>query len=462
MPISFGSINTGLPPNIVEQLMEAERIPIKTLQAQKEKSEAKSKLVSELETKISDIRKGMTELASTKGFTDVKLISGDPNTISGTVDPANYQAGSWNVEVVSLAQKAAAVTNGFADKDKTQIGVGYFRFKTPEGKKDVYVSAKNNTLEGASKAINAAHVGVRASVINDRKNKDAPFKLMLSSDGTGQDKSVEYPRIYMLDGDQDIYFDSSVEAKNGSVKVDGFEFEVNDNSLKDVIPGVTLELRQANPGHSVNLTIKEDMEVVSGKVKTFVDGMNGVFSFVQAQNKLDKATDTSKTLGGDSLLRSVEQRLRQVVQSPQYGVKGDIKTLNQIGITFNRNGLLEFDQKKFNSVLAANPENVEQFLVGDGYQTGFISSIRREVGNLLNPAFGPITNRERGLKTKIEGIDQRITDKERQLEKKEQTLRDKFSRLEDQMSKLKAQGSSIGAMGAQQLTAQGGGGGGQG
>src|SRR3712207_4242143 len=130
MPIQFGSINTGLPPNIVEQLVEAERIPIKNLETQKKKSEEKLKLVTEVEGKISDIRKGLAELASTRGFSDIKVMSGDQNIVTGTVDPARAQAGSWNIEVVSLAQKASAMTNGFPDKDKTEIGTGYMRFLT--------------------------------------------------------------------------------------------------------------------------------------------------------------------------------------------------------------------------------------------------------------------------------------------------------------------------------------------
>jgi flagellar hook-associated protein 2 len=458
MPITFGSINTGLPPNIVEQLIEAEKIPVKTMQVQKDKSESKMKLVGELETKVSDIRKGLTELANTRGFTDVKLTSGDPNIIGGTVDPQNYSAGSWNVEVLQLAQKAAAVTNGFPDKDKTEVGVGYLRFKTPEGSRDVYIRKQNNTLEGVAKQINAAKVGVHASVINDRKTPDEPFKLVLSADGVGADKSVEYPRIYMLDGDQDLYWDSNTEAKNGIVKVDGIEFEIGENTLKDVIPGVNLELKQAAPGRTVNLTVKEDLEVVSGKVKTFVDGFNGVLAFIQQQNKLDKSTDTTKTLGGDGLLRSVEQRMRQLIQNPQFGVKSPIKTLSQLGIQFNRAGTLDFDQKKFNSVLAANPDAVQQFLVGDGFATGFISSVKREVGNLLNPAFGPITNRSRGLKQKIDEIDQRITNKERQIAKKEEMLRNKFARLEETMSKIKSQGAAVGNLSAgMHMNQQGGG-----
>jgi flagellar hook-associated protein 2 len=445
--ITFGSINTGLPPNIVEQLMEAERIPLKNMEAQKGKSEAKLKLVEELGTKLGEIRKNLGELAGTRGFSDIKLISGDNNVIQGTVDPATYQAGNWNVEVVSLAQKAGAITNGFPDKDHTSVGVGYLRFQTPDGNRDVYINGSNNTLEGAAKQINAAKVGVRATVINDRKDKDAPFKLVLSADGAGADKNVQYPRIYMLDGDQDMFFESEMEAKNGVIKVDGFEFEIADNTLKDIIPGVTLELKQATPGRSVNVTVKEDLEVVSGKVKNIVDAFNGVLGFIQTQNKLDKATDTSKTLGGDGMLRSVEMRLRELIQNPLYGIKGSVNTISQLGISFNRNGTLEFDQKKFNATLARAPEHVQNFLVGDGFSTGFIAAVRREVGNLTNPAFGPITNRTKGLKEKIDQIDQRVSNKERQLQKKEELLRQKFSRLEEQMSKIKAQGAQVGAMG---------------
>ena len=86
-------------------------------------------------------------------------------------------------------------------------------------------------------------------------------------------------------------------------------------------------------------------------------------------------------------------------------------------------------------------------MVGDGFATGFIPSVKREVTNLLNPSFGPIANRSKGLKNKIDQIDQRIIDKERQLDKKEQMLRAKFSRLEESMSKLKSQGGALAGLG---------------
>lgn len=456
--ITISGLGSGLPPNIVDQLMEVEKIPVKNIEKQKGKQENRLKLVTELETKLNAITGSIGGLASAKGFTDMKLNSGDANVISGAVDPSAAVNGNWNIEVEELAQKAAAITNGFPDKDKTQVGVGYFRFNTPQGSKEVYINGSNNTLEGVANTITHSGMGVKASVMNDRSNPDAPYKLMITGDDVGGDHQISYPTLYFLDGDQDLYFDEQREAKNGRVKVDGFEFEVGDNKVTDVIPGVTLELRQATPGRTVNISVKEDREVVTGKVKTFVDAVNGVLSFIQAQNALTEKSDTTQTLGGDSLLRSVENRLRSLIQNPQMGVGSNVSRLNQIGIAFNRSGTLEYDEKKFTAALSTNPGGVQRFLAGDGFSTGFISTLKRDVGVLLNSAFGPVAIRKRALQEKISQMDKQIDDKTRALGKKEETLRNKFARLDEQMSKLKGQGAAVSAIGG----AFGGGGGGGG
>lgn len=447
MGISFGGINTGLPPNLVDQLIEAEKIPLRQIEVQKGKQEAKLKLVQDLESKLSALSTSLGGLAGTKGFKDIKLLSGDQNIVSGAVDPEAGVTGNWNIEVMELAQKAAAITNGFPDKDKTQIGTGYFRFHTPDGDKEVYINNSNNTLEKAAQTINNANLGMRATVLNDRKDPDAPFRLMISGAAVGGDNRIEYPTLYFLDGDQDIYFDEQREATNGKVKVDGFEFEISDNKVQDVIPGVTLELRQSAPGRNVNVSVKEDLEIVTGKVKTFIDGVNAVLGFIQQQNTMNEKTDTSSTLGGDGLLRSIEMRMRRLLQDPHYGTDSKITRLAQLGITFNRQGTVDYSEDTFNKTLASDPAAVQKFLAGDGFNTGFITAIKSEVGTMLNSAFGPVGIRKKALQDRISQMDNRIAQKERQLAVKEESLRRKFSKLEETMSRLKGQGGAIAGLG---------------
>ncbi len=457
--IRFSGMASGLPPNIVEQLIEAERIPVKTMEGQKTKEDDKLKLVTELETKINDITKNLTELVGIRGFNNTKLTSADPNVVDGKIDPDKSVTGQWQLEVVQLAQKPGAVTNGFPDKNETQIGVGYLRFNTPEGRKDVYINAENNTLEGVANSINQSSLGLRATVVDDRSDKDNPYRLLVTGLDNGTDNQVSFPTVYMLDGDQDLYFDQSRPSQNAKVKLDGFEFEVPDNTVSDIIPGVTLDLKQAAPGRPIRIGVKEDSETISGKMKSFVDAYNAVLGFIQAQHKMQKGPDGKERLGplgGDNLVRSIESRLRGLIMNPQYDVDSNIKRVNELGIQFNRNGTLEFNQDKFNKMLSASPRDVAVFFRGDGVSNGLIPSVRKQVGEFLNNAYGPIANRKRGVQQKIDNINKRIENKERQLERREESLRRQFSDLESKMSKLQSQGAAVGSM------AQSIGGGGQG
>lgn len=210
--------------------------------------------------------------------------------------------------------------------------------------------------------------------------------------------------------------------------------------------GVTLELKQAAPGRSVNVTVKEDQEVVSGKIKEFVDGMNDVLKFIQTQNRLDANTDTTRTLGGEGMLRSVENRIRGLVQGMQVGVSGSIKRLNQLGIVFNRNGTLDFDQDKFNTVLSRDPQAVQSFFAGDGFSTGFVPSLKNQIKVMMDPTLGSIPLRKKSLQDQITRIDTNIERKDKQLAKKETTLRRKFAKMEEAMSRLKSQANSLGAI----------------
>lgn len=447
--IRITGMASGLPPNIVDQLMDAERIPVKQMEAKKTKEEDKLKLVSDLETKVTDITKNLNELTATSGFLDKKLISGDPNIIDGQVDPQTAIPGDYSLEVVQLAQKPAAISNGFPDKDETQIGTGYIKFQTPEGEKEVYINGSNSTLEGVVKQINNSNFGLKAQVLEDRKDKENPFKILIAGLATGADQQVTFPKIYLLDGDQDMYFEQSRAAQNAKVKVDGFEIELPDNKVSTLIPGVTLDLKSAAPGREIRLGIKENLEVIGGKIKSFVDAYNAALDFIQKQNKIsgsDGKNPRLGPLGGDGMLRSVESALRRVILNPQLGVESPIKRISELGIEFNRNGTLNFSQDKFNKVLNANPQGVAAFLRGDGFSTGFVSGLKREIGNLTNGQFGVLANRKKGLQDRINQTNTRIETKERQLERKEEGLRKKFADLEQKMSDLNAQQARVAAM----------------
>ena len=443
--IKFGGINTGLPPNLVEQLVAIERLPIQTVEQRKAKTENRLNLVNELAGHLQDIRGNLDDMVGIKGFTALKVDSGDPSILTGAVDPGSGARGSWNIEVLELASKAGAVTNGFPDKDQTQVGIGYISFKTPEGEKEVFINRDSSTLQGVASQINASGLGVRASVINDRSDPDRPFRLIITGNEYGDDAMVDFPTLYFLDGDQDFYFDQDKPAKNARVKVDGFELELPDNKIDNLVDGLTIDLRQAAPGKIVNVKVSEDQEVVEGKLDEWVKSMNKALSFIQQQNSLTAESDTTGTLGGDGLLRSIENDLRRLIQDPVMGVRGSVKRLNQLGIEFNREGTLNFSKDKFNKALISDSASVQAFLLGDGFNSGFVPRVRRKIGQFFDGSFGLITNRRNNLERQIRNMDDRIDSIERRVAQKEKTLRRKFGNLEEKISQMKSQGNFLAA-----------------
>ncbi len=458
MGISFGSINTGLPKDIVKQIMNAERIPLKKMEDRKGKIEAKKALVSELQTLMNDMKSNILANGNARSLKELKVDTNN-NLVDVTIDknianPANYQ-----FEVVNLAQKTSALSVGVPDKDETYVGVGYIQYFLPDGdSRELYIDSENSTLSGIAKLINKdSENGMHATVVNDGSDTDAPWRLIISLDETGDGKKAEFPYFYFVDGEVDLYLEKERPAQDAKVKVDGFEIEVPENKVSEVIPGVTIDLKRAKPGEEFSINIGEDKEAVSGKIGDFVTSINAVLGFIKQQNNMDENTDTSKTLGGDILLQTIEGRIRSAIFKDVETSKG-FRRVGDIGLTFQRDGLLKMDQKKFDAVLAEDYGLISEVLTGfirpNGTKSkGFIDNLADMANAALRFPNGVITSRTKGLNSKIEQIDRRISQRERMLSQKEKNLKDKFARLEGTIARIQSQGAGVSALGAAPVNA---------
>lgn len=453
MGISFGSINTGLPKDIVQQIMKAEKIPLKKMEERKSKINDKKKLVGELNKLMTDLKGKILANGNARSLKELKVDT-NSNLVDVTVDknianPSNYQ-----FEVVQLAQKTSALSVGFPDKESTYTGVGFIQYKLPDGEtKEIYVNSDDASLDGIAKLINKdSDNGMRANVINDGSGGDNPWRLLISLEDTGDGAKAEFPYFYFVDGEYDLYLEKERPAQDAIIKIDGFEVEVPANKAKDLIPGVTIDLKKAKPGEEFSINIADDKEAVSGKIGDFVDAINAVIGFIKQQNTMDENTDTSRTLGGDILLQTIEGRLRSVLFKDVETSQG-MKKVGDIGLSFQRDGTLKLDQKKFDSVLAENYGLVSEVLTGyykpdNSKSMGFIDNLSDFVNTTIRYPNGIITNRIKGLESKVDQIDRRIEQRQRILETKEKNLKDKFARLEGQIARIQSQGAGVSALGA--------------
>lgn len=451
LSIAFGSINTGLPKDIVQQIMKAERIPIDNMETRKSKISDKKGLVNELTQLVESLRGSVLQSGNARSLRELKIET-NSEIIGVNADKNVAEPGSYQLEVVQLAKKSSAMTSGFEDPDNSYVGVGFIQFKMPNGEsKSVYVDSDNASLNGIAKLINKDEsLGMKANVINDGSGTDNPWRLVMSFNETGDMAKAEFPYFYFVDGIDDFYIEFQREAQDAKVKLDGFDVELKDNKVNDLIKGLNIDLKKAKPGEEFTLQVTEDTQAVGDKVKTMIDQINAVLAFIKTQNTLDEKTDTSRTLGGDILLQTIESRLRSTIFKDIQTEFGNFR-VGDIGITFQREGNVKFDQEKFKSVLSDNYNKVSQILTGrfvEGVKTnGFVDNLNDFIGSALRFPDGILQSRKRSMENNIAEIDRRIKQREQMLEQKEKNLKDKFARLEGTISKIKAQGAGVAGLG---------------
>ncbi len=449
--ISFGSINTGLPKDIVQQLVNAERIPITKMEDQKSKMQDKQKLVEQLSGILGQVRTEVTKNMNSRSFRELQFDT-NKGVVDVKLDKNLAKPGNYQLEVTQLAQKSSAMSSAFADRKDSYIGVGFIQFELPNGEeKEIYIDADNSSLDGIAKLINSdPENGITANVINDGTGSDKPWRLIFNVAGTGEGNKAEFPHFYFVDGDEDFYLEKERPAQNAKVKLDGFEIETPENMVTDLIPGVTLQLLQAKPGEEFSLKITEDIVAITEKISAMVEKINDVIKFIKEQNTLDQHTDTSRTLGGDIMLQSLEGRLRGVIFRDIPTNYGN-KRFGDLGVEFIKDGTLKLDKAKFESMLSNNYQMVSEVLTGyytsdKQYSPGFIKHLDDVVNNSLRTPDGLLTSRTRSLKSSIEQVDRRIANKERMIKQKEQNLKRKFAQLETTISNIKNSGAGLAAL----------------
>lgn len=451
MSISFGSINTGLPKDIVQQIIAAEKIPIQNMEGRKAKFADKIKLLDELIGLMKTLQTELAQNQTSKSFRELKATFPD-DLVDVTTDKNIAQTGSYQFEVIQLAQKSSATSSGFEDPDETYLGVGFFSYELPDGtSKEIYIDHDHASLRGLAKLINDdIDNKMMAQVINDGSGSDHPWRMIVSFQDTGNENLVSFPYFYLIDGQQDFFLEFEKPAHNAKVKLNGFEIEVPSNKINKLIPGVTIDLKRVNPGEEFTIKVDEDMKKATEKTSLFIDQINAVLQFINNQNTIDATTDTSKTLGGDITLTTLESRLRSIVFRP-YQTKDGLRRLGDLGVTFQKNGLLRLNQEKFESVLNSNYSMVSDLLNGmftkDGLKTeGFIKNLSNTLELTLRLPDGIIVNRKKGIQGRIDQIDRRIEQRQKIIDQKEKDLKDKFARLEGTISRIKSQGAGLQAL----------------
>jgi len=191
-----------------------------------------------------------------------------------------------------------------------------------------------------------------------------PFSVSLSSQIIDGDSELDWGAFSGLEKVRDREL---VAGRDALVTIDGVEVTSSDNTIKDVISGVTLNLMKADPETTVTLNVNRDLDAVINKINTFVEAYNKVSSFISRQQEYDSENEKAGgVLFGDNTLRSVKSQLTSVLTDAVQGVSSSYSTLGLVGISLDKEGMLSVDESELRGHLETNFNDVMKLFAGHG------------------------------------------------------------------------------------------------
>jgi flagellar hook-associated protein 2 len=344
---------------------------------------------------------GLKELSSFKVRT---ATSSNAELFTVTAD-STAVAGSFSIKVEQLAQTAKMRSADLAfASDSALVGGG--TLTTALGATGFTVTTEaTTTLAGVRDAINQAadNPGISASIV---KISATDSRLVLTSTVPGAANTLGItatPTIADPGNDLTRLATANLIAVqpplDAVIQVDGQSVTRSSNSFADVISGVSIALKKADPLTTGTLSVTLDKDSAKSKVNEFINAYNSLAGAMNGLSSYNAQTKQAARLFGDTTLRGVQNQLQQVLSASVQNVAG-ISTLSEIGIKTNKGGVLVLDTAKLDSVLAAKPEAVSQLFASGN---GLAKRLDTVLTNYLS-SDGALSSRVDGVNKQISGI----------------------------------------------------------
>ena len=437
--ITVGGLATGIDTNsIIDKLVSLEKRPVALLGVEVQDVQATQTSINTLGGKLSTLRSAAHALGTTDGVLVRAATSSDTDVLAAAAG-AGAQPGSVALTITQLARgSVAGATVGVASATSTVAsGPGTFQFQVGSGTvKSVNVDA-TTTLQGLATAINALDAGVTASAVNLGTASAPDFRLEIASKATGATSTVT-----VTHDDTALAVQTAQAGQNAQFTVDGFSgtFERESNTFGDVLPGVTVTLR--NRG-TATVTVADDADAITAKVKTLVAAFNDIVTFVTGESQVTETQDKSDvalgSLATDSTVKHLVARLHEVFSE---SVGGAYTNLSSLGLATQQDGTIAFDEGKFRTALGSDSTAVAATFAGAGTASGVAKDLSALIDGMTGSG-GTLALHTTALNDQIRSLQDQIDAGQREVDAFEVNLRQQFTALETFVSGLKNQGSFL-------------------
>ncbi|MBF8437860.1 flagellar filament capping protein FliD [Halanaerobiaceae bacterium Z-7014] len=457
--ISMTGMASGMDTDeIVNELMQLERVPIQRMEFEKEEISTIQEQWQTVNQQLQGLKGSFDDLASRSIYNDMSASSTNEDAVSVSAD-SSADAGNYAINVEQLAQahsvygvKFESGSEPINSEENQETGVTIsgdetFTIGFDGHDAEDHIEIDLSDIDKAADEITLRDI---RSLINQQPDLEATAtlvdnRLVINSDNTGE----EFEMVFQdTEGSllQDIGIigdDNTMQAAQDAIfSINGLEgiTSSTNQGISDVIDGVTIDLHSATESPA-NVSVGQDTEAIGERVQQFVEQYNEAQTFMHELGKEDGL------LQGDGTLRRLQSSLRRNITNDVGLADNEFNNIQSLGIEIDDEGNMEFNPGDLETALREDPEAVENFFRARESDHGAdglarrMSSFVEEYVRFGGGRTGGILNRQdQNFDSQMDRIDRRIEQRMERMERREQTMQRQFARMETALNEIQAQG----------------------
>ncbi len=413
---------------VITRAVAIASLPLNQLNSAKSAVENEVNALSSIGTQFSALQTAIRNLNSVAGTAALAPTVSDPSVLTAQVG-SGALAGTYSVHVVTPGSPTDLLSNDglptVTDPASQSISsASSFQLTIAGASGSPYtIKPANNSLDALAQAINASGAPVSATVVNIGSPSSPDYRLALETTQLGNIS------VQLNDGSSNLVNTISPGAPA--------QYQVNGQPSTPISSNT--DTVTIAPGLTVNLLGAGDSTVTLGQSDSAIS--SGISSFVTAYNAIVDSLDQNHGSGGgpltgQSIIFSLEQSLRNLTGFS--GGSGAVQNLSDLGLTFNDQGKLVFDQTQFDAVASTHSNDLAAFF-GSATSSGFLQSATNILTNIQDPTTGTLQQTLNSFQEQINHEDQAINAEQARVDALQTSLTNQISKADAAIAALEQQ-----------------------
>ncbi len=442
--------------SLAQSLVDAEKSPRKAaIDAKIKKSEGGISGYGAVKFVLNDLKTAFSNLKDLSDFNTVTTKNSQSTAFSvNTTSKAT--TGSHTVSVTALAKAQRNITAGFADPTSSVNEGRAFTMTLTKGtgasatSTEMSISASDATPAGIVATINAYKAGVTAQLVNTG-DASTPYKIVLTGE-TGAANSFTLTTADSVAPNNpvaDLTFGDTnppQAAANAVAVIDGVSISSSTNRISGALTGVTFDLSTTTVG-TATVDLNRDTTNVKTNLKALVTAFNDANTMLNVVSDPKSTVEVyGATLVGNSTVTNIRSQMRAMITSDSPNATNGVSAFRDLGLAINRNGELELDEAKLDTVLLTKYDSMVTMLTANrenlsplsALSAGASGSAVKKITQLLDTT-GALASQTSNLTKKIEDYKLELT----KLEDRMTTLLERYNKQFGAMETMVGQSKSL-------------------